>query len=94
MFQTLKQQIELYENAGMGDEYNNLVPTYNKQIALLQKHAQEHDAWIDKYNDLIKSNNENNIDVAFNDCLDPEILFASYDQVDLHSENSAPITKR
>jgi hypothetical protein len=61
------------------------VVSYNARLSSAKLRIQEHNDLVEEYNQFIRTTNESDIDGAFNDCLDPRILFASYERVDLHS---------
>jgi len=80
-----QRRLNYYESSGMYDEYNKLVVSYNARLSSAKLRIQEHNDLVEEYNQFIRTTNESDIDGAFNDCLDPRILFASYERVDLHS---------
>jgi hypothetical protein len=86
--EVVERRLNNYENQGMTDEYNNLVPSYNSQLSSSKRRIQEYNDSIEQYNLLIKTKPDTDLDGAFNSCLDPRILFASYARVDLQANKS------
>ena len=60
--------------------------------------ARRHDRAVDRYNDLVRQRNriipnKNQLDLAFNRCLDPKILMSKFEEVDLTSESDSGAAK-
>lgn len=80
------RRLEYYENADMYDEYNNLVDRYNYRLMTAKRRIQEYNDLVDRLNELLVSSADIDIDGAFNDCLNPQVLFADYEVVDFKSK--------
>jgi hypothetical protein len=80
-------RLDSYQSSGMNDEYNDLASSYNSRLAQSKRRIREYDELVKEYNGTLSLTNQLDLDGLFNDCLDPQILFAGFQRVDLHSSH-------
>ena len=79
----IKGNLAYFENNGMYNEYNRLVPKYNSIINMTESFIREYNDSVNELNRITKTVSIDNIDTAFNNCLDSSILFSEFDEVNL-----------
>jgi hypothetical protein len=85
-----KWEIKLsdYELAGKYELYDSLAIKYNSLVESTKRNMDKYDSLVHEYNILLEACDFNEIDGAFNDCLDPAIFSTVFEAVDLHTLDS------
>ena len=86
--QSYNSRLNYYKDMDMTQEYNKLVNKYNANLALDKKMINKYNLLADDYIATLKKFADTDLDGAFNDCLNTQILFADYEKINLKSERN------
>jgi curved DNA-binding protein CbpA len=82
----MQERLSYYENAELFDAYNSLAVEYNDKLEEAELITTKHDNLANQYNQFNQGDELNKLDGAFNECLNPNILFQSFEKVNFHSK--------
>lgn len=80
----LEKNLEYYESISLHDKYNSLVPQYNSLLKSIQNNIDKYNNLVLRHNELVKSLDINEVDKAFNNCLDTALIFPEFEKVDFN----------